>query len=387
MAHFLLAIAIRTRVDITPLAPVATRTRSNITPLVPAMNSSLLARLATAWGTASVTNWSSLRLLVQYVSGLCPPMSRDSRGCYCLVLDGCLPQNLHYFYKLYPRNYDEHEHRGNALVSWIESCFLSQDEKSLCFEQSVRLELFNRLGLVHICCKTRWNDHGPPEPNDVEGIREDDEELASQLDLLMLAYRGSLLMFIRRQHEDEEYSTEFNCDCYELGGLGFRRPPSWGSHNLDVHTTRLLAHWCHCWTMTDPILTDIYSITARDVEAYRKVPAYIYDNHTLRGIIRTMADIITRLKLRQMGFGDLDYLEVIQQHFKEQLAYARENINPVSGEAGSYWEKQFDEAAFVPVHRPEILDRLMERPRRLVRNEDEVWIWEREIWSLNAKSY
>lgn len=341
---------------------------------------SLLERLATGCGTQPYSHWSLMRLLVQYVSGLCPPMSTDSCVCYCLASDGCSPQHLHVSCDAYSQKCNRHEHNGNALVSWLESCFLTRDEKLLCFEQAVRLELFDRLGLVHTCCQTLHNGDGPPEPEDIEEIREDDEELASQLDLLMLAYRGSLLMFLKQQHEDEEYSTEFDCGCYEYEGLG-KRPPSWGSHNLDAHTTRLLAHWRHWWSLTDPILTDIYGITKEDVDKAYDEGAFDIDRYSdWNEERRVIADMRSRLKLETMGFGDLDYKEVIEQHFSKKLTYARENINLVPGEDGNYWEKKFDEAAFVPVYRTELLDELMEKLRRAVSGQDEMWTRETEIW-------
>ncbi|EGO55040.1 hypothetical protein NEUTE1DRAFT_117646 [Neurospora tetrasperma FGSC 2508] len=82
-----------------------------------------------------------------------------------------------------------------------------------------------------------------------------------------------------------------------------------------------------------------------------------------------------------MGFGDLDYKEVIERQFHKELMYARENINPGPGEDGNYWEKKFDKANFVPVYRKELLDEFIEKLRRAVSGQDEMWIRETEIWS------
>ncbi|KAK1779641.1 hypothetical protein QBC45DRAFT_450795 [Copromyces sp. CBS 386.78] len=348
---------------------------------------SLLARIARMCGTQPDSHWSLIRLLAQYVSGLSPPESADSCVCYCLSSNGCLPQHLHASLDHYPVNCNGHEHRGNALISWINSCFMTHDEKSLCFERAVRLELFDRLGLVHTCCQTLRNKDGPPKPEDVKRIREEDEELASHLELLMLAYRGSLLMFLRRrQHEDEEYSTEFDCGCNEYEGLG-KRPSLWGSHNLDAHTTRLLAHWRHWWSVTDHVLADIYAITVDDVDnAYdeKSIGADCLEYPDMR---RLMVDTRTGLNLKALGLGDLDYKEVIERKFIDELAYARENIHHVPGGDGNYWEKKHDEATFAPVYRTELLDELMERLRRAVSGQDEMWKREMERWTSSAWWY
>ncbi|EAA29742.1 hypothetical protein GE21DRAFT_9721 [Neurospora crassa] len=350
----------------------------------------LLERLAKGCTTQPNSHWSLMRLLVQYVSGLCPPMLTDSCVCYCLASDGCLPQHLHVSFDAYSRICNQHEHKANALVSWLESCSLTRDEKSLCFEQAVRLELFDRLGLVHTCCLGREYKMNPPKPEEVERIRDDDEELASHLKLLMFAYRGSLLMFLQRHDEDEEYSTEFDCGCYEFEDLG-KTPPSWGSHNLDGHTTRLLAHWRHWWSVTDPILADIYGITR--MELYKAYGEEVFNVRCrseveVADMMRETADRRTNLNLEEMGFGDLDYKEVIERHFATELTYAKENIIsvPRGSEDAHYWLKKFDETAFVPVYRTELLDELMEKLRRAVSGQDEIFAKETDIWS-DARSY
>ncbi|KAK3485245.1 uncharacterized protein B0T23DRAFT_327068 [Neurospora hispaniola] len=345
----------------------------------------LLERLAKGCTTQPNSHWSLMRLLVQYVSGLCPPMLTDSCVCYCLTSDGCLPQHLHVSFDAYSSICNHHEHKANALVSWLESCFLTRDEKSLCFKQAVRLELFDRLGLVHTCCLGLESEGDPPKPEEVERIRDDDEELASQLDLLMLAYRGSLLMFLHQHDEDEEYSTEFDCGCYESEGLG-KTPPLWGSHNLDAHTTLLLAHWRHWWSVTDPILADIYSITRMDLDEACNGEAFDVgygSEEQVADMMRETADRRTNLNLEEMGFGDLDYNEVIERHFATELTYARENIIsvPRGSEDAHYWQKKFDKATFVPVHRTELLDELMEKLRRAVSGQDEIFTKETKIWS------
>lgn len=345
---------------------------------------SLLMDIASLCGTQPDSHWSLIRLLAQYVSGLTPPVPADSCVCYCLTTDGCLPQHLHASLPPRPVICNGHEHRGNALLSWIDSCVMTNDEKSLCFEQAVRLELFDRLGLVHTCCQTLRTTTGPPTPEEVEHIREDDHELASQLELLMLAYRGSLLMFLRGRFQDGKYSTEFNCGCNEHEGLG-KRPPSWGSHNLDDHTTRLLAHWRHWWTVTDCILADIYAITAYDEKPEASWPDLTgLSEYPIK--VRDKADTRTVLSLEALGFGDLHYQEVIERHLSHELAYARDvTHHHVPGEDENYyWDKRYDEASFVPVYRTELLDELMERLRRAVSGEDEIWTRETERWNSSS---
>lgn len=344
-------------------------------------SSNLLVRLAKACRAHFDSHCYLVRLLVQYASGLCPSMSTDSCVCYCLTSDGCLPQqHLQGFRDVDSYMCNGHERTGNALVSWLESCHLTHDDKSLCFEQAVRLELFDRLGLVHTCC--RGNVAG--NPKDVERIRDDDEELASQLDLLMSAYRGSILMFLQQHHEDEEYSTEFDCGCHDREGLE-KQLITWGSHNLDGHTTRLLAHWRQWWSLTDPILTDIYGLSLDDTDMvlYRRACRTNHQRTDWRDVRRVIADMRTGEKLDKLGFGNLDYKEVIERHFATELTYAKENIIsvPRGSEDAHYWQKKFDKATFVPVRRTELLDELMEKLKRALSGRDEMFIKETEIWS------
>ncbi|KAK3388497.1 hypothetical protein B0T20DRAFT_364503 [Sordaria brevicollis] len=280
--------------------------------------------------------------LVRYAAGVCNTMETDSCVCYCSS-SGCLP--LHDFV-MFDRPWNEdcfgREHEMNMVMSFIEACSLTDDEKTRCFAEAVRMELFFRLGLVHSC-------HGNWRLTTEERglVREEYEELGSQLNLLITAYRGSLMAF---SLEDEKpFSIEFICDCMEVKGYG---PVSWGSHNLDRHTTRLLAHWQHWWSLMAKILTDPNSIPLD------------HDERITKGDTRfAKADTMTALALKQQGYEGLDYTEVIQRHFAHELQSSAGSIelnipDQVADNNGSV------EKPVVRLERPELLEGLMEKLQR-----------------------
>jgi hypothetical protein len=99
-------------------------------------------------------NFTSMQMtkLLEYAAALFSPLETDQCTCFCSS-NGCLP--LHYILCdddlpwLHGRC---HDHRGYRAFSWMKSCGLEGDDEESCLEESVRLELFNRLGMVHTCC-------------------------------------------------------------------------------------------------------------------------------------------------------------------------------------------------------------------------------------------
>lgn len=309
------------------------------------MPNNLLWRLGHVSIMVDYPLWTKLLSdLVKYAAGVCSAMETDHCVCYCSS-DGCLP--LHR-YLLLDRPWNElcqgQEHEGNMMISWIVACNPENYEQTQCFEEAVRMELFFRLGLVHTCCQT-WE----MTMEERKRIREEYEELGSQLSLLMTAYRGSLEAFL--QQEEKEFSTAFNCDCMKAKGYG---PVTWGSHNLGRHTTRLLAHWRHWWSLVDQVLVDPTAIPLEYGERYN-----IGDTR------RTTADKMTALRLEERGFGGLDYKEVIQRHFARELQHSTKNN--MSGDQHNRREVK----PMVRVERRELLDGLMKKLRRIASGVDE----------------
>jgi len=92
----------------------------------------------------------------------------------------------------------------------MKSCSLEGDDEELYLEESVRLELFNRLGMAHICCTGRR----PMSNSEIRRIREDDSELKAQLDLLMMAYRNSRRTW-PKPPEGCKFITHLVCRCWD----------------------------------------------------------------------------------------------------------------------------------------------------------------------------
>lgn len=309
------------------------------------MPNNLLRGLGQVSAMVDYPLWAELLFdLVRYAAGVCDPVEKDYCVCYCST-DGCLP--LHW-YIMFDREWNDdclgQEHEGNMMVSWIVASDLASDERTRCFEEVVRMELFFRLGLVHTCCRN-WRITLEERIR----FREEYEELGSQLNLLMTAYRGSLAAFL--QQEEKEFSTEFNCACMKAKGYG---PVTWGSHNLDRDTTRLLAHWRHWWKLVDQILVDPNTIPLEHSELYK-----IGDTR------RRTADKMTALALEELGYGGMDYEEVIQRHFARELQHSVNDPKPSDQHEGR------EVVPRVRVERPELLDGLMNKLRRIASGVDE----------------
>ena len=140
----------------------------------------------------------SLQGLIQQTSKLCNPLDTDRCDCYCST-SGCLP--LHMF-GMGCTQLDNHdackyyttESQAQTLQTWVDLCDLDHDGVEHYYTGFCRLELFDRLGMVHTCCLSKYPGFLHPKAQDdkaeVQEVQDDDTELKEQLNLLMIVFRA-----------------------------------------------------------------------------------------------------------------------------------------------------------------------------------------------------
>ncbi|KAH8913042.1 hypothetical protein BR93DRAFT_127042 [Coniochaeta sp. PMI_546] len=120
--------------------------------------------------------------------------------CTCLCgTRGCLASHL--LWRCTARNCfcfsETMRWRLEVLKRWISVWRLSGHEKEIVYSEVTRLELFERLGMAHTCCCTKlpdcWTDWKPirrlcPDEEERARLRDEDSELALQLDDLLAQY-------------------------------------------------------------------------------------------------------------------------------------------------------------------------------------------------------
>ena len=134
-----------------------------------------------------------LRCLIRRSASQCSPLDSDSCQCYCSY-SGCLP--FHNFWRCGNLFIDHQICRlisrdtlFNALNVWLDMCGLDDTQSEVCYEEVCRLEVFDRLGLVHTCCAFQDEELLTPEVDRKE-VQEEDKELNVQLDLTVHTYRN-----------------------------------------------------------------------------------------------------------------------------------------------------------------------------------------------------
>lgn len=171
---------------------------------------------------------------------------------------------------------------------WMNACGISDDDRELCLEEAVRYELFNRLDMSHTCCL------GPRSMTETERrrIQEESAEDKAQLDLLMQAYRASR---DRRERWPENLAMLSACDC----------PAEEVTWNRFVYSIGdLFYHWSHWWSKTKQILPiDLTHVAWPDVFVHRD---------------RILG--FQRVRLKQLGYEDMDFIDVIKQHLAQELS-------------------------------------------------------------------
>ena len=142
---------------------------------------------------------------------LCSPLHSDGCQCYCSSA-GCLP--LHKFWKCDVVRFDHDKDCKSigssflieALDDWLTWCGSDDAQSKTCYEESCRLEVFERLGMAHTCC---GQQKSPLNEEDREQLQDEDTELKAQLDLILQGYQnrfkkhtGSLRSFWESSMQD-----------------------------------------------------------------------------------------------------------------------------------------------------------------------------------------
>ena len=139
----------------------------------------------------------------------CQSLSTDGCRCYCSH-KGCLP--LYRFWTCHKIAHNmDHElcssvsipHLVRAMEQWISICALDSDQALQCYKQAMKLEVFERLGMMHTCCQNPYRTNlriwtldmeerarlfEDYETSEHPKIREDSKVLKEQLDLIILGY-------------------------------------------------------------------------------------------------------------------------------------------------------------------------------------------------------
>ncbi|OIW33342.1 hypothetical protein CONLIGDRAFT_171939 [Coniochaeta ligniaria NRRL 30616] len=248
-------------------------------------------------------NRAQVTTLLAALTTCCDATQRDACECFCSQ-GGCLPSRLFLTRKMHGALYDNlfahsqnahlsthlssRDNRDQMLRLWCQVCLLDEKWTAVHLEDSVRVEVFDRLGMVHTCCEVASGEEEPQEFADPalwcleawrvsdeerRHVQNEDAELNDQLELIMEAY-GS----------------------YAQGSAG-----SAGS------SEDMLKGW---WRILDEILPQTH-----DTEGMKRSDPEKYPDLELCDRRAAME----REVLVRMGYGDLDFLEVIRRHFRDYL--------------------------------------------------------------------
>lgn len=239
-------------------------------------------------------NSEPIALLIRYAARLLPPLETDGCICFCSS-KGCLPLHL----VLRGPGYATTRHRcaqGQAtrIWSWIKGCGIRGSAAKVCLEESVRLELFNRLGMRHTCCLAgRYMTD-----SDRAEIRMESEELQTQLELLMSAYRNS------RDNEEQRWGSEFSsaragyticCECDE-------EDKEWPTYFFAIDMAQ--SHRTGWLKKARAILP-----VDRALEAW-----------CFRDSREDFYEQVETLCLKRLGYEGCNFVTIIRRHFREDLS-------------------------------------------------------------------
>lgn len=145
-----------------------------------------------------------VRELIRTLSGFHDPMSVDDCDCPCSTA-GCL-SSKHFLCRFredrpdYFVSFGERELLDRKLLAWMDICSLDPEQKSASVYDACRLEVFDRLGMTHTCCRAtavfnnvRGYEAVVRKPFEhVQGrgeIQEEESELRNQLEIIMTAFK------------------------------------------------------------------------------------------------------------------------------------------------------------------------------------------------------
>ncbi len=150
--------------------------------------------------------------MIGLVARYCNPVARDSCCCLCSS-GGCMP--LHKFKNGLPVRLSHCEsgdycHAGDwiakrwtsvseTLYSWMRDCQLDEAQTRQYLHDACQLEVFTRLGMAHTCClfqgrpsRQRFPIRQERDDEVCRELRDEDEELAEQLEIIMKGYDTAL---------------------------------------------------------------------------------------------------------------------------------------------------------------------------------------------------
>lgn len=253
-------------------------------------------------------NIGQVTTLLQTLTASCDATQQDSCACFC-SRGGCLPSRLFLTHKLsreacvYLGAGVHWEYRGSRdnrdrmLEMWCQSCSLDDKWTSFYLEDSVRVEIFDRLGMIHTCCRVAiaYFDFDWFSSEEVEAwnasdeerrqVQDEDAELNEQLELIMKAYGGYVQRFAASTSSSQDLLKGWWCMLDEVLP---QVPETEGSEEAD----------------TDEVSGSEEEWDKDDVPDSESCD---------RGAA------IEREALVRLGYGDLDFLEVIRRHFRDYL--------------------------------------------------------------------
>lgn len=175
-----------------------------------------LHALAHAINRKPTTQWHRDRVITCYVdslpldsvktdvvcrlNNLCGANSRDSCSCYCSSL-GCLSSTV----LLKSRNGNAGwENKKRWLGVWLQLSGLSEQQQQVHYRETCRLEIFERLGMAHTCCRFQIHYQSPHKipwlrflgQEEQLNLQAEDEELKTYLETYLELYDRLLGDFI-----------------------------------------------------------------------------------------------------------------------------------------------------------------------------------------------
>jgi len=234
--------------------------------------------------------------LVKTLATRCDATERDGCECFCSQ-GGCLPLRSFLIRKAF-RPSLLRDTRHLILQEWCEGCLLDGALTALYFEDAVRVEVFERLGMAHTCCHMAplsishsIRPEGMRCVSDEERhqLQDEDSELHEQLGLVMKAYRRYAQEHVNWPREDT------------------------------------LKGW---WPLLDEILPE--GDEGNDNRSSEPEEDDDWSSNSDACDSRTAVEEKAPVP---MDYGDLDFLEVIRRHFREYLDEENESIS-VHGPGG-----------------------------------------------------
>lgn len=221
-------------------------------------------------------------------ASLCNPLATDGCDCHCSSA-GCLTLHMLWNCVSGPQDHGDCEFviygpSHDLVEKWLALCNTDATLLPSCYDVICRLEVFERLGMVHTCCMYRRNAYfycatrQPMPEEEGSSIWNEQAGLRQHLDLIMKAYRTK-----------------------------------WENERGDF-----MNFWSSWWEKLDVVLPELkpkerckqHLNHCRKPRSFGRSQSHWEDNR--RNAVRREA-------LLKKGYYGLDFLEVIKLHFAEEL--------------------------------------------------------------------